>query len=178
MSRWFFSLVISLFTLTLMGFPKPFAETVAAESTLPVIRHLPMTPLTVGENHFVYAVVEDESPIVSITLFYRAMGQSQYQMTPMGQDGGNQYKAAIPLSQDSLKVKGIEYYMKGVDHFGNEGFDGTQAIPYFIEVRKKVRVSGPVYKNKWFWMGVFLGAVGGGYSWHEEYEGLKGPNPQ
>lgn len=169
-----------ILVLMLIGLPtmRSFAQTVAAESVAPIIRHAPVTTATIEEELSVWAVVEDESPIVSINLFYRALGQSQYQIVPMGRADGNQYKAAIPLTQDSLKGKGVEYYMKGVDHFGNEGFDGTQAIPYFIEVREKVRISEPVYKNKWFWMGFLIGAITGGYSFYEQYEDLKEPNPQ
>ncbi len=161
-------LVVSLTDLII---PLGIVHAATTGSSVPILRHaLPVAPL-LGSTLLITAVVESENGVVAVNLWYRAAGKREYNKVPMIKDAGETYDAHILVTKD-LK-KGIEYYIVAADESGNEGMDGTQVMPYFLEVRDPVQIAElsnreeqqstkrPWWKSRWFWAGVIL-AVGGG----------------
>ncbi|MCI0526457.1 MAG: hypothetical protein L0Y56_03260 [Nitrospira sp.] len=147
------------------------AQAAIVDSNAPILRHtLPVAPF-LGDTLLITAVVEGESAIVGVNLWYRASGKREYSKISMVKNTEKTYETHIQLTKDFKK--GIEYYIVAADELGNECTDGTKVTPYFLEVRDPSKIAElsnreeqqsakrPWWKSRWFWVGVIL-AVGGG----------------
>jgi hypothetical protein len=157
-------IMVSLLVISLSGLPGliPLSPAAATDAAPPILYHSPPAPLSLGETVLIRAVVEDESDIRGVTLWYRAIGEKPYRAIPMIKSSENSYEARIMMTEDFKK--GIEYYIEASDPFGNQGTDGEKAMPYFAEIRTDAgaeAVKRPWWKSPWFWTGMVL-AIGGG----------------
>ena len=168
------SIIIYILITTLSGLTglAPFVHAAITDLTPPIVRHSPPNHIIQGEKMVITAIVEDESNISWVNLWYRSPGKGTYNKIQMAQVDSKTYRAGIEVTRD-FKV-GIEYYIEAVDQFGNEGTDGNKVTPYFAERREapnipvlttKTESEGrvikrPWWKSPWFWVGVV--AVGGG----------------
>jgi hypothetical protein len=167
---YFHSIVIYLLVISLSGLADrvPYVQASVSESNPPILRHTPPTPLRVGDAFLVHAVVDDQSDIMWVNLWYRASTKSSFRKLLMKQVSGTTYEGRIDITKDFNK--GIEYYIGAVDQFGNEGNDGTLGKPYFIEIMEIPSMQGLTYESKkeehrlykspWFWIGILI--LGGG----------------
>lgn len=127
-----FLLIISLSGLTGLV---SIAHAAITDLASPIVRHSPPARIIQGEDMVIMAIVEDESDISWVNLWYRISGKETYKKLLMKQVDLRKYEARLSVTDD-LK-KGIEYYIEAVDQFGNEGTDGDKGMPYFAEVKER-----------------------------------------
>jgi parallel beta-helix repeat protein len=75
------------------------------------VAHTPTFP-TSGQPVIVTALVDDNSAVAAVTLYYRPEGAPGYTALPMTSGGGSLYNAAIPAQGDGLYV---EFYLIATD---------------------------------------------------------------
>jgi len=164
-------LIISLSGLTGLI---SIAHAAPTDLTPPLIRHISPARLIEGEDMVIVAIVEDESDISWVNLWYRTSGKDNYRKLLMKQVDLRKYEARVKVTEDFRK--GIEYYIEAVDQFGNEGTDGGKGTPYFADVRERpvINVMTPETETKeqtigtssgssalkWLLLGILV--VGGG----------------
>lgn len=158
------SVIIYLLIISLSGIINLplIAHAAIDDQTPPIIRHAPPDTLTQGEEMEITAIVEDDSAISWVNLWYRIKGEGIYKKVLMKQTDPRTYKAVIKVTNETSKLipppqieksgggqgegeqrlsldetnYGIEYYIEATDQFSNEGTDGEKARPYFVEVRE------------------------------------------
>lgn len=111
------------------------AHAAPTDLTSPLIRHVSPTRLIEGEDMIIVAIVEDESDISWVNLWYRTSGKDSYRKLLMKQVDLRKYEVRVKVTEDFRK--GIEYYIEAVDQFGNEGTDGNKGTPYLAEIRER-----------------------------------------
>ena len=131
------SILIYLLAISLSGLSclMPYVHASMTDQTPPAIRHSQPGNLMQGEEIGITAVIEDESDISWVNLWYRTRGKSAYSKLLMNRIDAKTYRAVIKLTEEFKN--GIEYYIDAVDQFGNEATDGTKSMPYLAEVREK-----------------------------------------
>ncbi len=127
-----FLLIISLSGLTGLV---SIAHAAITDLASPIVRHSPPARIIQGEDMVIMAIVEDESDISWVNLWYRTSGKDSYRKLLMKQVDLRKYEARVKVTEDFWK--GIEYYIEAVDQFGNEGTDGNKGTPYLAEVRER-----------------------------------------
>ncbi|MBI5755705.1 MAG: hypothetical protein HZA12_02165 [Nitrospirae bacterium] len=131
------SILISLLIISLSGLTGlvSLAHAAITDLTPPIVRHSPPARIIQGEDMVIMAIVEDESDISWVNLWYRTSGKDSYRKLLMKQVDLRKYEARVKVTEDFRK--GIEYYIEAVDQFGNEGTDGNKGVPYFAEVKER-----------------------------------------
>lgn len=167
------SIIIHILTISLSGLTGllPVVHAAITDLTPPIIRHSSPERIIQGEKVVIMAIVEDESAISWVNLWYRAPGRGTYNKIHMEQLDSKTWRVSIEVTKEFKE--GIEYYIESVDQLGNGGTDGTEAAPYFAEVRTismetalrswktgEAKSSGrSLWRSPWFWVGLL--AVGG-----------------
>ena len=101
----------------------------------PTIEHEPSTRgITEGEAARISAkVVDVDTGIQSVSLFFRTKGATQYNRLPMeSKAGSSEYIAEIP--ERYVQGNGVEYYIEAVDAAGNKILRGVNFSPLFIAI--------------------------------------------
>jgi hypothetical protein len=110
----------------------PFAITVsAADITPPTVYHDLMTPKPAGQAVLFSAIAADDQGIASVTLLWRALGETPFQQSAMTAAAGV-YSAT--LAADSVLAPEILYYIEARDAAGNAGRSGTETAPNSLTV--------------------------------------------
>lgn len=146
------------------------AQPAPADTDPPILRHSVPSAPTVGETLVIQTVVEDASELAGVTVWYRSVGGGEYQAAEASKpsDDRRLYEAGIVLT--SAFEGGLEYYVSAADEFGNQGTDGTDAVPYLVEVRAFPALAGlagseapprPWWKRPWVWVAVVAVVAGG-----------------
>lgn len=170
--HWFIRCVCAA-VLMVESVPVPVgAQPVEADTEPPVLRHSAPTEPTIGETLVIQAVVEDESEVTGVAVWYRPVGGDEFQQVEAVRriDDNRLYDVNIVLT--SAFGGGLEYYIDATDQFGNRGTDGSDTMPYFVEVRALPALSGlstgsadalprPWWKRRWVWITAVAVVAGG-----------------
>jgi hypothetical protein len=148
------------------------AQPTPADTDPPVLRSSAPSEPAVGATVVIEAVVEDASAVTSVKVWYRPVGGGDFQAAEASKrvDDPRLYEAGVVLT--SAFQDGLEYYVDATDEFGNRGTDGSDAVPYLIEVRALPALSGletgteapaprPWWKRRWVWVTVVAVVAGG-----------------
>lgn len=167
------SIVIYILIISISGLTgiMPVVHSTVTDLIPPIVRHSPPACIMKGDRMVIAAIVEDESDISRVNLWYRVPGQKAYTKVRMERSDSKIFRASIELTKGFKE--GIEYYIEATDQSNNEGTDGNKAMPYFVKIMdipdnyrltkedipdvRKNKMSW--WKNPWFWVGVV--AVGG-----------------
>ncbi|WP_353497656.1 S8 family serine peptidase [Vibrio sp. CB1-14] len=107
------------------------ASATPIDTVKPVIQHTPITASGFGANILVQATVTDNIAVDTVTLYYRTIGDNQYQSSVMLNNQGNNYRATIV--QSAVQAPGVEYYIEANDGYSSS-FYGRSATPNVITV--------------------------------------------
>jgi|SRR3989304_4359786 len=167
------SIVIYILTISISGLTGLIPVVYAAVTDLipPIVRHSPPACIMQGDKMVITAIVEDESDVSWVNLWYKVSGKGTYTGIRMERIDSKIYQVGIEVTK-GFKV-GIEYYIESTDQSNNEGTDGNKAMPYYVKImeipdiyrltkedRPDVKKSKRSWwKNPWFWVGVVV--VGG-----------------
>lgn len=162
--------IIYILTISLSGLTGlvPVVHAAVTDLVPPIVRHSPPTRITHGEKMVIMAIVEDESDISLVNLWYKAPGKGTYTRIRMEQGDSKTYQISIEVTKGFKE--GIEYYIEATDQFGNVGTDGNKAMPYYVgiselpdiprlakEDKPDVKISKRAWwRNPWFWVGVVV----------------------
>ncbi len=111
-----------------------YSNTVSAmplEVNPPEIQHQAITSAEPGLSVTFRAVVTDETSVDSVTLFYRQVGETEYQSRAMVLTYNNRY--SVTLEGTLIKVPGLEYYIEASDGLST-ATTGSADNPYLINV--------------------------------------------
>ncbi len=103
----------------------------------PVIVHTPVSGATNGLPFQIYADVTDNVKVVSVTLYYRAIGQTPYSSRDMVKTIGDRYAATLEGS--IIVAPGLEYYLQATDGVSIVR-SGRADLPYRVNVTDKPEV--------------------------------------
>ena len=90
-------------------------------------------PLAAGSNLQIKAIVKDNVGVQSVTLFYRAMGASEYKRAAL-QPTDVEDEYGVTLGQKDLTIPGIEYYIQAIDLAGNTLLHGYAFSPLRVNI--------------------------------------------
>jgi hypothetical protein len=121
----------------------------------------------------IQAVVEDETPVASVSVLYRAPGASRYERVEMTRVMGHSYESQLEIS--AAFAQGLEYFIEAIDEGGARGTDGSTLRPYLLMVQEgppmaslglstmadPQKATRPLWKRRWFWFGTALAVTGG-----------------
>jgi hypothetical protein len=104
--------------------------------TAPEVSHNPITDPIVSESDVtIQANVTDNVQVKSATLFYRIIGDKNYQQLNMKRVGGTDtYSARI----EKVPSPGIEYYIQAEDSAGNTLLHGYSFSPLVVKAQPSV----------------------------------------
>ena len=126
-----------------------------------------------GENHPIRVTVTDNVAIKSVILFYRGIGNNEYQAKTMHKVAGTD-DYAVTITAEQISVDGLEYYIQATDTAGNTLLHGYSFSPVTVTVRSPVAdttltaFTKPEPKPKlekeksykWLWIGLGVLAAG------------------
>jgi len=104
------------FTVALDGSesePSNKASATPIDTVKPVMSHNIISTATYGSTVMVQANVTDNITVQSVTLYYRAIGDTSYTSADMVNTSGSTYRASIPAS--ATQPPGVEYYIAATD---------------------------------------------------------------
>jgi hypothetical protein len=104
------------FTVALDGSesePSNKASATPIDTVKPVMSHNIISTATYGSTVMVQANVTDNISVQSVTLYYRAIGDTSYTSADMVNTSGSTYRASIPAS--ATQPPGVEYYIAASD---------------------------------------------------------------
>lgn len=104
------------FTVALDGSesePSNKASATPIDTVKPVMSHNIISTATFGSTVMVQANVTDNISVQSVTLYYRAIGDTSYTSADMVNTSGSTYRASIPAS--ATQPPGVEYYIAATD---------------------------------------------------------------
>lgn len=167
------AIIIYILTVSLSGLTGlvPVVHAAVTDLVPPIVRHSPPTRIMHGGKMVIMAIVEDESDISLVNLWYKAPGKGKYTRIRMERSDSKTYQVSIEVTKGFKE--GIEYYIEATDQSGNVGTDGNKVMPYFVgiselpdiprltkEDKPDVKISKRSWwRNPWFWVGVVV--VGG-----------------
>lgn len=96
----------------------------------PQISHTPPPGVQVGQSIPITVVVTDPAGVSTVTLWYRAVGQTDFVAVPMRRASGDLFEAEIPPQPAAGPV---EFFITARDTSGNEGRDPTPGT-YALEI--------------------------------------------
>ena len=115
------------------------AASAAAYDTIPpVLTHTPVTSAIPGLQLRISATASDNVRVTSVTLYYHALGASNYTSASMLNAISNQWSATIPAS--AVKPPGLEYFLVAGDG-SSQVYSGTAAVPHTISVNDQPTLS-------------------------------------
>jgi hypothetical protein len=98
----------------------------------PLITHTPITDAIAGTDLAITAAVVDTTNRVDqVSLRWRPAGDLNYESVPMGNMGGNQFGATIPVAEIA---QDLEYYIWASDDMGLASTAGTPDDPFHVSV--------------------------------------------
>ena len=107
----------------------------AADVSAPEVEHEPISgPLPTGAAHQIKATVKDNVGVDGVSLFYRRLGESQYQRKAMLREAQDSDIFSITLGAKVLSAPGIEYYIQATDLAGNSVLYGYSFEPIKLSV--------------------------------------------
>ncbi len=126
--------------LFLLGcWPAMAAEIVAVvtdtqDYSPPLIDHqTPSAAATVGKAACIRAtVVDTQSGVKTVVLYYRTIGASDYARQVMLPEGDDVFSAAVPVPE--VRQPGLEYYIEATDYAGNHRLRGVGFSPLVLAV--------------------------------------------
>jgi len=146
-------------------------ETATIDIDTPVITSaLIKNTLAPGKSVRISAVVTDNVAVTSVTLFYRNVGDIDFQQVPMLRDkSGDDFSAVL----SDLKEPGLEYYIQAGDQAENIVLRGHTFAPLTISVSTELNsfdnvnasLQKPTESNSksgisnWVWVGLSALAV-------------------
>ncbi len=172
----FFHAFVSVFVLTFLVINATQADQLAlpaADIIAPtVVQNNHVSSIDAGENHQIRVTVTDNIAVKSVNLFYRGIGNSEYQVKTMhNAAGADDY--AVTVMADQISADGLEYYIQATDSAGNTLLHGYAFSPVAITINT---VNSPVADTtltaltkpkpeketsyKWLWIGLGVLAVG------------------
>ncbi len=95
----------------------------------PVITHQPVSGASIGLPLQIYADVTDNVHIDSVTLYYRAIGETAYSTRAMVYTTGDRYSATLEGSL--VTSAGLEYYIEASDGL-NTASSGRSDLPWQV----------------------------------------------
>ncbi|UZP74328.1 serine protease [Candidatus Paraluminiphilus aquimaris] len=104
------------FTVALDGSesePSNKASATPIDTVKPVMSHNIISTATFGSTVMVQANVTDNISVQSVTLYYRAIGETNYTSADMVNTSGSTYRASILAS--ATQPPGVEYYIAATD---------------------------------------------------------------
>ena len=104
------------FTVALDGSesePSNKASATPIDTVKPVMSHNIISTATFGSTVMVQANVTDNISVQSVTLYYRAIGDTSYTSANMVNTSGSTYRASIPAS--ATQPPGVEYHIAATD---------------------------------------------------------------
>jgi hypothetical protein len=114
----------------------------AADVSAPEVNHKPIIgPIPVGATHQLKATVSDNVGVDGVSLFYRQVGDSQYQRKTMLRETNDSDVYSITLGTKDLAVPGIEYYIQATDLAGNSVLYGYSFEPIKLNVMSGAEVT-------------------------------------
>jgi len=145
----------------------------STDVTAPNVVQKPVTQaVNSGSSEEITATVTDDTEVKSVTLFYRAVGDKNYQRKAMLRIvGSDDYSAVI----DHMPSGGLEYYIQAEDTQGNSVLHGYSFSPLVIHTKQKIpggsketvaqteaegEKKSSSSKYKWLWIGLGVLAVG------------------
>jgi len=127
-----------------------YSSTVSAmplEVNPPQIQHEPITSTEPGSSVTFRTVVTDETNVESVSLFYRRIGQTEYQSRPMVLIYNNRYN--VILEDSLIEVPGLEYYIEASDGLST-ATSGSAIAPYLTNVNTYIGPGGNLLPNGGF----------------------------
>jgi hypothetical protein len=107
----------------------------AEDLKAPEVEHTPISePLSSGAMHRISATVTDNVGVDVVSLFYRHVGDSQYQRKPMLRETQDSDVFTVALGRNDLAAPGIEYYIQATDMAGNSVLFGYSFEPIKLSV--------------------------------------------
>ncbi|EHQ56736.1 subtilisin-like serine protease [gamma proteobacterium HIMB55] len=122
------------FTVALDGSesePSNKASATPIDTVKPVMSHNIISTATFGSTVMVQANVTDNISVQSVTLYYRAIGDTTYTSVDMVNTSGSTYRASIPAS--ATQPPGVEYYIAATDG-SSYTYNGRASSPNKITV--------------------------------------------
>ena len=146
----------------------PTGDLIAPEIDSPPITE----KLPPGERPTIRATVTDNIGVKNVTIFYRDIGETDFQRKEMERaPGTDDYSATLP----AITVPGIEYYIQATDQAGNTLLHGHTFAPLTVNVpaeaiaQQEPEASAPEKEaaatsekgiSKWVWIGLGVLEVG------------------
>jgi hypothetical protein len=115
------------------------SESTPLDTIPPNISHSEVHSASPGLPVTLTADATDNVQVVSVKLFYRSIGDSEFKVAPMTRTVNNRYAATLEGSK--VKSPGLEYYMVVSNGISN-AFAGRAEFPITIEVIDEPVVSG------------------------------------
>jgi hypothetical protein len=107
----------------------------AADLSAPEVEHHPISkPLSSGAAHRIQATVKDNVGVDAVSLFYRRVGDTQYQRKAMLRETQDSDVFSVTLGRKDLAAPGIEYYIQATDIAGNSVLFGYSFEPIKLSV--------------------------------------------
>ena len=123
------------FTVVLSDFsesaPAGKVNVTALDTVNPVIYHTPVNQGYVNNNLIIFCNASDNIAISSVTLYYRANGETNWKVLPMSKVN-DRYSATIFGSEVTLE--GVEYYISATDGI-NTVTRGNEGSPYNVVIK-------------------------------------------
>lgn len=155
------------------GLAFPTSDLIAPEVISPPVKE----KLQPGVQPTINATVTDNVGVKNVTIFYRDMGETNFQRTEMIREAGtNNYSATLP----EVVAPGLEYYIQATDRAGNSLLHGHTFSPLTLNVladaaeqqdeigaasQQETTATSEKGVSKWVWitLGVLaVGALAGG----------------
>ena len=130
------------FTVALDGAesePSNIASAQPVDTEKPVITHTVATQGVYQSPRLLQAEVTDNIAVNAVTLYYRAVGETDYISAAMNNSEGNTYAASIPGS--AMLPPGVQYYIEATDG-ASFAYSGRANTPHTITVE-----NSPVVTN-------------------------------
>jgi hypothetical protein len=173
----FFHALVSVFVLTLLITNITQADQLAlpaADIIAPAVtQNNHVSTMEAGEDHPIRVTVTDNVAIKSVILFYRGIGNNEYQAKTMHKVAGSD-DYAVTINAEQISVDGLEYYIQATDTAGNTLLHGYSFSPVTVTISSPAAdtaltaLTKPEPKPKlekeksykWLWVGLGVLAVG------------------
>lgn len=110
--------------------PSGKAWATAKDTLPPKVTHAPVTSAFAGNNTTISALVSDELEVQKVTLYFRAVGETEWTKQEM-MKSNSKYLAII--QGNLVTTAGLEYYIEAYDG-SNYTYKGTEEAPYSVTV--------------------------------------------
>ena len=101
------------------------------DTIVPEILHTPVYQAVGGSSLRITATVTDNVMVESVSLYYRQIGEADYQALAMLNTTGDLW--TVSISGSAVAAPGLEYYITATDGVSTV-YDGTLALPHTVSV--------------------------------------------